>query len=438
MNHAKHLALVLAITATAACGSVELTTDAGPSIDGAGTGIDAAQIGVVQVFIYDQSGVAQVGLPVAFVNADGSSANQTTTDSNGTAKASMSSGGSVTVGALAQAPNSSNSSPTVYTWLDVQPGDTLLVNVPSNAGAPFTGTINVSPVSGATEYSATGSCGSGTVSSNLGAVQVAIPMSFNAGCTSSSFVVVASGGITNGPIQGFYAPAQAVSSGVNLDLTNSFVPLVSTTVNFTNVPASVTSATAELLLADGDTPLFDASSPGTFSGAAGSATMSMVNAGGADVVSFVAAGGSNASQLALNRGSSLANLSLDLTAERLLSVTPPVYDKSTSSVTWTEVGNGAPNMIFLGLTVVTGSERDFTWNIVAPYTAGGQVIPTLPANVATFNIAASDTVTIADMSLIRFSGGYAGLHSRLFALGSPIALVTEAGQQAIVNSHFAN
>ena len=95
-------------------------------------------------------------------------------------------------------------------------------------------------------------------------------------------------------------------------------------------------------------------------------------------------------------------------------------------------------MIFLGLTVATGSERDFTWNIVAPYTAGGQVIPTLPANVATFNIAASDTVTIADMSLIRFSGGYAGLHSRLFALGSPIALVTEAGQQAIVNSNFAN
>ena len=119
MKLTKQVWLVSSV-ALAACGGGSSTADApiaaidappGGSIDApigspdgahtidAATSPDAAVPGPVTVNAFTPKGLPASGLPIAFLNADGSVVLETTTDRNGVATATMLAGGSVTLGA---------------------------------------------------------------------------------------------------------------------------------------------------------------------------------------------------------------------------------------------------------------------------------------------------------------------------------------------------
>ena len=117
---------------------------------------DATTPAPVSVTVYDSSNAPAPGMRVIFLDGADSPLMVTTTDINGVASAVVPAGSSVT--AESPMPPQNTAIP-LSTFLDVQPGDALLVGTPPEPPVYASVSVDAPPLQGATSYEVTTSCG---------------------------------------------------------------------------------------------------------------------------------------------------------------------------------------------------------------------------------------------------------------------------------------
>jgi hypothetical protein len=145
---------ILLLAALAACKPVDAhLPDADMSQHDAG--IDAAPNPVtVTVYSFDGTGVVVPGVPVVFVNPDGTAVAHPVTDLQGTASAVVQSGATVTVVFQPQATGYE-----LYTYQAVKPGDHIIVGDMQDQSVAGQFRVSFTAVPNATNYTVYGPCG---------------------------------------------------------------------------------------------------------------------------------------------------------------------------------------------------------------------------------------------------------------------------------------
>ena len=381
---------------------------------------DAAPLQPVTVTVFDpNSQLPATGLPVAFLNGDSSVVLETTTDSNGSASATMAAGGSVTVGAAQVGVDINGNSGNVYTWLGVKPGDDLVANQPLIPTSAATITINVTTDTdtNANDYQINGFCPDGeTFSSNPsdgGPTAIVVPST----CTPAAIYVFAED--ANGvELSTVYQSNIALSDGAAITI-GAFTPVATDSVTFTDIPSAQisgnTSFRSTLYLDDGINLLRRlgakvSSSTGTATKSFVVGAMSNVNLLNWFQVSTNLTTNDNV-MFAVSSGPSITTgVSADLAP--LLAVatvtSEPAYDVPSATFSWMEAGSVPADLVSIIENVhsIDGTTRVFSWNIVAADTNASLVLPTLPASLADFTILSTDLIGYGDAFTISVTGGY--------------------------------
>ncbi|HET9993195.1 MAG TPA: hypothetical protein VFQ65_31885, partial [Kofleriaceae bacterium] len=213
----------------AACGddSSRKIIDAPPGQHDAPPLIDSPpQALPVLVTVVFADGTPVPGVHVYFQNADSSVVGATMLDASGNARQVMNAGGYAT----ALVPNvliggfGGGMQYTAATWAGVKPGDHLILTPPAGGGVsiPATVTIPLDAAHAATivQYVVQSTCGSTSVPppSGSGATNVAVAMSFDAGCTAAD-VFVAGVDASSQPVSSFAISGQPVTANEMIDYT---------------------------------------------------------------------------------------------------------------------------------------------------------------------------------------------------------------------------
>lgn len=422
--------LVLALgLAQGGCGgcddnnSVRHLPDAPPAPDAAA---DAMPPDAVSLAVINQ-GVPAVGVPVYFLNADGSVALAGVTDGNGIASAVVTAGGSVTAVrpfTTLPAPAATAGGPDeLRTFLGVKPGDHLVlsravtdtVTVTFDAAAPDGGDFS-------TAYQVFTTCGGGANTLNPGGSSngSASPDPGNTlqldNCHGAADVAVVAaelaraGGNALATPQGLYHASATLPVGGNVTVSlrdDAYADLKDVNFTYMNGPDATITVQHWPALPDGYLGPYSTAGGGTLtlSEAATPATTAVVD-----------------SQLILNNqhdiidwGPFSTDYHLDLSNLLLREVTDgPTYDIPTAKITWTEATNGATPDLTVTAIQVSRGEATWRWAIAAPYASSGIAFPHLPADAATWVPADGDVVTPDGMMSAQVSGGYNAVRAHVF------------------------
>jgi hypothetical protein len=393
-----------------ACSNVHHTTDA-PPIDavtdtfGMQSGTPSATAVKLKV---TRSGRPVSGVAAFFQNADSSLVFGAVTNDEGLAWAEMTPGGYVTalehLGSGLQA---------LSTFSSVQTSDLLhLEFTPTGPLDSSTFLLTVPSAGGATAYEIATSCGPAAIAGTTSA-----PITLD-GCEGLADFVV-SPADDNGPLgTSLYAPSITLD-GAAVTINGSYQAQVSTTLTYSNVPASVQflgvyqglSATRRA---------FERTTGEVVSAGTAVATLAMP-ASTASVLTVTAAMPTNdelGQQQIFEWKPAASTYSLDMTSVLLPPfATMPTYSPTSRTITWTErTGALQPDVVRaeLGLTRATPA-RAWTWRIAGPRTATTIVYPQLPVEGFDFNPTDGDTIAIRELETATVPGGYAALRQRAFS-----------------------
>lgn len=354
---------------------------------------------------------------VYFHAADGTLVAKVPTDANGRASQVMEAGGYVTAvdpyPALTVAPHGVGNFHELVTFAAVKPGDVLLLPdsrfrdyVNLTYSAPVSSLASASYLGFGSKQGDGGSFGpvpTGTVTVQAQSAMDAMVVATN-GLGSIEFMTSLNVTPTNDTVT--FAGAYTAGSASTFAITN--VPAEITSGNFTHIVG-----TPRGLLAS--TNMTGTTNSGAFNL---SATRPFV-AGTTDVLfgAFDKQGTDFGRRVVVDWKPTSLTQSYDYATALLAPFDDfATFSVSTHAVTWSE-GTGAA-----GDTVVTSVSAGRTapstaweWTMIAPKSGETSVYPVLPAEIATFNPVASDTVNVTELVTYKVPGGYDSLRPSFFA-----------------------
>jgi hypothetical protein len=405
------LAVVLSL-GLGGCGGCNDSNGVGHLPDAASP--DAMPPDAVSLTVINQ-GVPAIGVPVYFLDADGTLASATVTDDNGIASAVVTAGGSVT----AIRPFTTLPAPTITadgpdelrTFLAVKPGDHLVltravtdsVNVAFDAATPGGGNSD-------TTYQLVTTCGDGAQPMSPG---VALPL---ASCHGTADVaVVASGGGLEGALSLYHAGAIVPpGADVTVDLqADTYTEASDVMFSYMNAPDAEISVLHWPILTRGYLGPYPATVP---SGAVDVTITEATVPAAMEVVD-------SSLRLDINRhevidwGPYAKTYTADLSpASGLLrsGIDGPTFDIPTKKLTWTEATAGATPDLSVAAIQVTRGDATWRWEIAAPYASSGIAFPQLPADAATWVPTTGDSVAPDPIANARVTGGYNAVRAHIF------------------------
>ncbi|MCE9571826.1 MAG: hypothetical protein K8W52_01590 [Deltaproteobacteria bacterium] len=374
----------------AACGNVSSFTDAGStdsnSYDSAPT-IDANPRGLVKVTVLDPTGTGApvTGVPVVFVEPDGTVAARVATDGQGKAQAEVLPGSSVTAVYTV-----STNEHAMHTITGAQIGDDIVITPQLNSSPAGTFTVNFPPLSGATYYYVSTPCGlsyAGLPANNQYVV------TFYQFCKPATTMTVSVVGFTASGFGGYLEKANVAVSAGATTLTGSWQTGVNYSANFTNIPTE-----AAYLSHNRATP----DVAGYSFGNSAQVTGPMMN------LQFTAATGASAvattrlqnTQYAQQQtiyqtiaGSALS-YNLDVGANLLPWIGQPTLDVTTGVIKVATSGAGTGDLfrVSAGYSRTTGNTTEYYRWVVYSATATDITLPKLPAEVGDVNPKTGDVV----------------------------------------------
>lgn len=223
------------VAAVGACDPATLkhTPDATKQIDGAP---DAPNHGPVTVTVYDFNNPGNVvtGVPVVFIEADGTVAAKPVTDTLGIATADVHPGASATAVITAQGNDM------IMTLADIRPGDHINLGpvTPFTSTTDGTFTVSYPSYSGATYYDVVGPCGYYNAQTAL-----SYAMTITTDCKQSAMDILVVANNASGPIGYLEKPNVAYTPGGSTFVSGSYLLPATFSASYTNVDASVTGIT---------------------------------------------------------------------------------------------------------------------------------------------------------------------------------------------------
>ena len=400
--------------------------------------IDAPLQPVTVTFTRDGAPVTDTR--VYFQNADSTVANTLMTDATGTASSVVGTGGSVTLVDV-----SVSKSPTqLTTWVGVKPGDHLLLtnNAPPIATMSIKAPTNPAVDNLAASYSLYGSCQAGApnpvsvgVATGSGTTDVTFTSVGFDGCATTDLMVVAND-IDGEPVSYFYLPAQTVADGTTLDLTLAAQTYVAPTAHSYNITGFTGQGTMQILDQQASTHgLIYAH----YAYQTGDPIVATVNlpavTGGKRIIEL----DDNSTTAMTGRhyiewGGTLDPYMTDYSSHLLPGFTStPAIDPATHILSWTQSGGAVQPDFSVALFFVNGSTSSWQWNVVGPGPSATIQLPTVPTDLADFNVGATDGVFVNSLVTAKVPGGYDAGRQVVFTTTGPHDFVTGSSGSVVAN-----
>lgn len=385
------------------CGSQHEPDAAGTDsnvADGAG---DAPR-GVVQLTVYGD-GALMPNVPVVFLDATDAVVAQMVTDTQGVASTTMAAGGSVT----AVLPGMTEpASPHVFTYLDVKPGDHLVLGTPTPIAT--TAPLTLPSYTGAASYRVTISCGAAT------------PTLVSATCSPVSFYVAAQDDMMR-TLAWFYVPAVVVMQDIAIDLSNhSYEPPSEVLVTINGVPSTVGAFSIEGAVAVGDftfASVESAAAPSTGSQRTGILALPAVTGADTIIMPNLQNATTKDKQTFYVRAPFATTSSIDVS-------TPPTPwfkgasgDVTTNEIRISEEGSGTTDVASVQLRVERSFDDFYWWMVAGPYTPTKLRLPKLSGSFEQFNLAPGVDARSAGVGYTaRIMDGWDGLRANAMNAGA--------------------
>jgi hypothetical protein len=312
-------------------------------------------------------------------------------------------GGSITVvePAVAGTPDSFE----LASWLAVQPGDDLALDVPASH-APITVTVTapLSTIPGVKSYRVEAPCG-GT-GFFLGGQSGT--MSLDSRCTgnpqTADFTVFAQAA-NEQDVATFAMSGVAVADGQTVALTGDYQPLVDVPITYANGAGSASSAltvaasapSSHGLMSEGNATLYASSGlTGTI------AWPSQLDSGTRVIQSYP---GDNRAILSWQPVAS--TIALDISQQTGQAITSyPALDVASQTISWTQSADGVPaEMAVVSLAISAGNQYT-NWTVVSPGASPQLALPALPITGPSTQLADTSDVGIG-VTLLRTPAGAA-------------------------------
>ena len=401
------------------------------------TTIDAPLQPVTVTFTRDGAPVTDTR--VYFQNADSTVANTLMTDATGTASSVVGTGGSVTLVDV-----SVSKSPTqLTTWVGVKPGDHLLLanNAPPTVFMNIKAPTDPAMIDTASSYSVYASCMSGAPNpSTVGVVTGSgaptdvtfFDLAFD-GCATTDLLIVANDAAGE-PVSYFYLPAQAVAN-VTLDLTLAAQTYVATAAHSYHITGAGQTALQIIDQQASTHGLIYAHYANQSPADPIDATVNLpAVTGGQRFIELDDATNLTRRQY-IEWGGTLDPYMTDYSTHLLPAFTgTPTIDPATHIVSWTQSGGAVQPDFSTAYFNVNGSASSWQWNVVGPGPSATIQLPTVPTDLADFNVSATDAVNIYDLVTAKVPGGYDAGRQVFFATTGPHDLVTGTSGSVVVNS----
>jgi hypothetical protein len=278
-------------------------------------------------------------------------------------------------------------------------------------------TVRVPLVATAGGYDVFTTCGTGSLGRGNGIANPSGSVGLFACNGTADIAVVAHSqqtpGGTTTPISGlFHAGAAVVADGL-VDLsTDSYSALTDLTFTYVNAPSAQIAVEHAPVLPHGLLGPFSAQVD------AGTATLHepMLPSGRSVVTSRLVIGGEHT---VVENVPDATGYRLDLNGVLLPDLPArPTFDIATGRVVWTESDTGAtPDLAvnFISVLRTGASSRGWQWAIVAPYKRGEIAFPRLPTDVFDWTPTAGDQVSVEEVTIAKFTGGYDAIRARALA-----------------------
>ena len=365
--------LSLGLIALAACSPVVAHTPDGHTVD---SSPDAPSHGMVTVKVYDTGnpGAVVVGMPVAFVEADGSQIGQPVTDAQGIASADVHPGASASVVQV------NGTRTQISTLFGLQPGDNVILG-PSTPPSTQVGTFSVSfpTYSGATNYQVYGPCGYNTSATS----PVVLTMYSDCKLDTMDITVVPVDASSVGLAYLTKTGVAFVASGTT-SVTGSYSGMSAFAVNLTNLNANITNASVTRYVPD---------NYGFSNGASGTPTNGTLSvstpgpAGASALVTTSLSTGTSSQEVFQSIAGNVQTYGLDAGQTLLPWLTTPALDIANHKVTFstdtTGTTNDTPDVVFTEISysrTVGTATQNYSWLAVGA-TATDMTLPLLPVTV---------------------------------------------------------
>ncbi len=349
---------------------------------------DAPPHGVVTMTVFDPGGTGApaVGIPVVFINADGTFVANVPTDSTGKSSADVMPGASVTVVEVLSARTE------MQTVLGAQPGDNLSIGVETPTLSAGSFTVNFTPIVGAAafNYEVFGPCGSVTTTTGT----ATLPMVNNCKLDTMEIAVFATS--SAGQPAGYLSMAGVpfINGGSVTIPQGAFKPDVTFNASYTDISADVTNITLARSVPDG----FGFAEQTNMATTGATLALSLP---APELTTALAAskfvGPANASQqLFQNLAGNTTTYQVDVGANLLpwlgqasLDVTTGVLSMPADS---TGTSGDAPDLVLYETAYSRGTLApiNFAWVVFGP-SAGNVTLPMMPAALGNVNPQAGDT-----------------------------------------------
>ena len=362
----------------------------------------------VQIIVHDSAGPI-AGLPIVFLDANDGLAADVLTDAQGMAIAKLAAG-SVTVMRHPDAMQP-ESPATLYTYVGVKAGDKLDLVMPAiRPSMPVTVAIKVPLTENTTPVTITTPCGSGT------GVPPTVELTLD-GCGTQTDFYVTDAGLDGTPAS--FLKRATIAPMIDLS-TEVYMEALTSTYSVTNAPADASVTIEKRIETDLFRPVFTTGPiPVTLDTPI---EVTLPNLPGTEEQTYATLSYPNAAQIIGSRdpyGSGPAVI--DLAAAMI--VTPSSPTLAGDTVTWTEQGSGAPDIVLTQL----GSANVVRY-VASPYAGATVKIPHLPAAYDTYNVKTADVPTVA---LAKVGGGFDGVRARVFA--GPLAPIGGTATVSLTN-----
>lgn len=367
-----------------------------------------------------QAGAPVEGVDVYFQNADSSLVAKVPTDANGIAEATVMPNAFVTVvNPFAFPVPAGVTQSDLRTYAGVQPGDRLVLT----DGTPNETLTNVNVVvdedPNGSQYKMWATCMVFFQKSSA-----SMPYYFSVGsagtvrptaspdlinCPTKTDVLIESEDGLGAGVGWIFKDDVAVAAAATIDITDAYTATPSVTLEYTDAPASLFGINVQNILATSDGALWR-EDINLGSGATTTTYTRPAPAGATQVfVADLFVGGSSSNTLVDWMPIATAP-TLSLTGSLLRQITGAgAFDATTATATWPEEATGeAPDLAIVAVTAIRKATASvWTWKIAGPVTGASLVYPTLPADIAQYNVVAGDQTSIYDVTTAKVPGGYA-------------------------------
>jgi hypothetical protein len=366
---------LLLLTTIAACSPAVARFQDGGSTDDAAP--DAPTHGMVRVQVFDpnNTGVVVTGIPVVFVDPDGTQVGHPVTDQDGVASAEVHAGASAT----AVIPIEDGTE--LITLLGLKPGDDIILG-PRRGTRTDAGnfTVSFATYPGATSYTVFGPCG------GTGSTASPIVLSMYSDCKQDTMdLLVVAYDANSNPLASLTKTGVTFAAGGSTAVTGTYQGVSNFTASYTNIPVAVTNIDFTRELPDNNGFMQGASgvpASGTYS-----ASIPAPQGGSARVVTnFESTIDAQQTIEQAIQGSALT-YGMDVGATLLPWLGMPALDvanhKISVPIDATGTSGDMPDVFFAEASysrTVDTMTHTYQWLVLGP-TPGDMVLPTMPAEV---------------------------------------------------------